>query len=83
MYQTSTIDAKLISWLTLLIIIRSEVLDNESDRKETEKRHFTFIERLEHEQKDHANSIDNFLTRFTVGDNKIIYFISLSLLQGG
>ena len=63
---------------------RSEVLDNESDRKETEKRHFTFIERLEHEQKDHANSIDNFLTRFTVGDyNKTIFFISLSLLQGG
>ena len=62
---------------------RSEVLDNESDRKETETRHFSFIERLENEQKDHANSIDNFLTRFTVGDNKIIYFISLSLLQGG
>ena len=82
MYQTSTTDAKLISWLTLLIC-RSEVLDNESDQKETEKSHFTFIQRLENEQKDHANYIDNFLTRFTVGDNKTIYFISLSLLQGG
>ena len=82
MYQTSTTDAKLISWLTLLIC-RSEVLDNESDRKETEKSHFTFIERLEHEQKDHTNSIDNFLTRFSVGDDKTTYSISLSLFQGG